>query len=80
MGQLQKETINIFAEKINSLHNTKGDEYSDEEAREIAEYLKSHKIRIDGEKWESQKYKEVELKVQKASEYWGMNAPKFIKC
>ena len=74
-----EETINIFAEKINSLHNARRDEYSDEEAREIARYFKSHKIKIDGEKWETQNYKEIKSKVQKASEYWGMNAPKVYK-
>ena len=28
---------------------------------------------------ETQNYKEIKSKVQKASEYWGMNAPKVYK-
>ena len=74
-----KETINIFAEKINSIHNQRFDELTDEEVYKIQSYLRENPIDIESEKWERQNYKHIKLKIAIASKYWRINPPEIYK-
>ncbi len=74
-----KDTINIFAEQINNLHNQKLDNASDEEVCKIQNYLRERSIKIDSEKWEQQNYKDIKLKVAIASKFWKIDQPEVFK-
>lgn len=74
-----KETINIFAEKIDSIHDQKFDHLINEEVYNIQSYLKDNPIEVDSEKWERQNYKDVKLKIAIASKYWKIDPPELYK-